>query len=143
MAVESTTTSYASIPTTEKSTSSDSSDRLAMNKDDFLLLLIESLKNQDPMSPMDTQEMMSQMAQLTTVEQITNMSSTVDKLAGAVVGSQLDQASSMLGKKVSALVNGELIVGTPTKAYLNDEKAELLINDQRVLLSQIREIDIQ
>lgn len=129
-------TTYADDKT-EKTKSS-----LELQKDDFLLLLIESLRNQDPMNPMDSKDMMAQMAQLSTVEQITNMSKSVEKLSEAVVGSQLEQASSLLGKRVSAVVDGELIIGVPTKVTFFGGIPELLIDGKRVQMGQIREVQV-
>lgn len=44
------------------------------NKDAFLQMLVAQLKNQDPMSPMDNQDFLAQMAQFSTVEELQNMS---------------------------------------------------------------------
>jgi flagellar basal-body rod modification protein FlgD len=46
-----------------------------LNKDDFLKLFVAQLQHQDPMSPMDNDQMVAQMSQLSTVEQLTNMAS--------------------------------------------------------------------
>ena len=48
----------------------------SLDKEAFLALLVAQLKNQDPSSPMDTSEMMSQTTQLSTMEQLTAMSET-------------------------------------------------------------------
>lgn len=123
-----------------KSVNDVEKDRLQMQKDDFLKLMIESLKHQDPLKPMETNEMMAQMAQLTTVEQITNMSKSVEKLSEAVVGSQLQQASSLIGKTVTAMDGSQQVVGIPEKAMIKDNNVELLINGQKFQLGQITEI---
>ena len=44
-----------------------------LNKYEFLQLLVAQLKNQDPMSPVGSQEFMSQMAAFSTLEQVTNL----------------------------------------------------------------------
>ncbi len=45
----------------------------SLDKDAFFKLMLEQLKNQDPMSPMDNSAMISQMSQFSTMEQLGNM----------------------------------------------------------------------
>lgn len=48
-------------------------------KDVFLQLLIAQMKHQDPLEPMKNEEFLSQMAQLTATEQISNLAASFDK----------------------------------------------------------------
>jgi flagellar basal-body rod modification protein FlgD len=50
-----------------------------MAKDDFLKLMIAQMKNQDPLSPMESQEFATQLAQFTTVEQLKNIDSNLEQ----------------------------------------------------------------
>ncbi len=50
----------------------------AMGKDDFLRLLVAQLKNQDPQSPANADQMAAQLAQFSSVEQLTNISKTLE-----------------------------------------------------------------
>ncbi|MEO3945100.1 flagellar hook capping FlgD N-terminal domain-containing protein [Gorillibacterium sp. CAU 1737] len=45
----------------------------SLGKDQFMKILIAQLKNQDPMNPMKDQEFIAQMAQFSSVEQLSNM----------------------------------------------------------------------
>ena len=69
----------------------------SLGKDDFLKLLITQLSNQDPTSPMDNTEFISQMAQFSSLEQMTNMSNGFDKLSNMLNSSQ---AVNTIGKTV-------------------------------------------
>lgn len=68
-----------------------------LGKDDFLKLLITQLSNQDPTSPMEDTQFISQMAQFSSLEQMTNMNESFNKMAAMINSSQ---ATSTLGKTV-------------------------------------------
>lgn len=73
-----------------------------LGKDDFMKLFLTSLQYQDPSSPLDTNEMMSQMAQLSLMEQVANMTTAVDKLSEQAQNSALQSAVNFIGKDIKA-----------------------------------------
>ncbi|WP_289628190.1 flagellar hook capping FlgD N-terminal domain-containing protein [Listeria ilorinensis] len=83
-----------------------------LGKDDFMKLFLTSLQYQDPSSPLDTNEMISQMAQLSLMEQVANMTTAVDKLAETTQNSAFQQAASFLGKEIKGVaLSGDVISG--------------------------------
>ncbi|GAU79872.1 flagellar hook assembly protein FlgD [Fusibacter sp. 3D3] len=59
----------------------DNTKRLAtqtLDKDSFLKLMMTQLQNQDPLEPMDNSQTIAQMAQFTSVEQLTNISEAME-----------------------------------------------------------------
>jgi flagellar basal-body rod modification protein FlgD len=72
-----------------------------LGKDDFMKLLVAQLKNQDPNNPVDTKEMVTQLSQLTSVEQLTAMSSKLDTLTAATNSSAANSSSALIGRTVS------------------------------------------
>jgi len=83
---------------TTKSTSAEGQDR-------FLKLLTTQLRNQDPMNPMDNAQMTSQLAQISTVDGITKLNATLEKLVGSQQGAETLQAAVLVGRDV--LVEGK------------------------------------
>lgn len=77
-----------------------------MDKDAFLKLLITQLKYQDPMKPMDDTQFIAQMAQFSSLEQMTNISTAMGALntsMGTLNGGQLaGQALSLVGRTITA-----------------------------------------
>lgn len=69
-----------SVTSTQSTTSSTSVDRATLDKDAFLKLYMEQLKHQDPMDPVDSSEFTSQMAEFSTVEQLTNISKSAESM---------------------------------------------------------------
>jgi len=55
----------------------------AMGKDQFLKLFVAQLQHQDPMSPMQDADFMGQMAQFSTLEQISNLANS-DAMSNAI-----------------------------------------------------------
>ncbi|WP_076867252.1 flagellar hook capping FlgD N-terminal domain-containing protein, partial [Bradyrhizobium mercantei] len=76
-------------------------------QDQFLKLLVTQLKNQDPLNPMQNAELTSQLAQISTVEGITNLKNTMLAISGQIDVSQSMNAVAMIGKGV--LVPGSTV----------------------------------
>lgn len=76
-------------------------DNTEMTRDSFMRLFIESLRNQDPLEPMEQSEMMSQITNLALMESVENMKSIVEGLEGAVNGSlNVSSNVELIGKEV-------------------------------------------
>ena len=74
-------------------------------KDMFLKLLVAQLSNQDPSAPMDQKDMMAQMAQFTSVEQMTNMVAAIDKLS---FNSAVSQSVGLIGRDIDYSTGNEI-----------------------------------
>ncbi len=69
-----------------------------MSQQDFLKLLTMQLKNQDPMKPMDDNSFVTTMAQFTSLEQSSQM---ITSLKGMGDANKMIAASSMIGREVT------------------------------------------
>ena len=81
---------------------------MGLSSDDFMKLFLAQLQNQDPTKPMDDSQMLSELSQMTQV-------STLNSLQTTLAGSQLSQASALIGKNVTGTdVNGTAVNGVVT-----------------------------
>lgn len=77
-----------------------------MGRQDFLQLLTTQLQVQDPLNPMEAEEMAAQLAQFSSVEQLININDTLEQQGGnqGQLAERIDSsmASNLLGKQVQA-----------------------------------------
>ena len=99
-------------------------------KDDFLKLLVTQMKYQDPMNPMDSAQMTSQIAQLNTVEGINQLNATVTSLQASLMASQSMQSASLIGKTILADGNAiSLLNGSANLSMRLEGAAESVVID--------------
>ncbi|MGB3463119.1 flagellar hook assembly protein FlgD [Rhodanobacter lindaniclasticus] len=67
---------------------------------DFLSLLVQQMRNQDPTKPMDSSQMVSQLAQISQVSATQALQTSFDDLGKSLQGNQILQASGMIGRDV-------------------------------------------
>lgn len=86
-------------PATNTKDASSAQAAATLNYNDFLQLLIAQMKSQDPTSPMDASQQISQLASFSQVEQQINSNSKLDAILSQ---SNLDVAQSYIGKYVNS-----------------------------------------
>jgi len=96
----------------------------SLGKDDFLKILITQLSYQDPSSPMEDKQFIAQMAQFSTLEQMTSMAGDFAKLTSMLLG---NEASGALGKSVE-IVEGERVVQGVVQAVTRGHTPQVLVN---------------
>ena len=72
-----------------------------LDQSDFLSLLVQQMRNQDPTKPMDSSQMVSQLAQISQVSATQALQVSFDSLSASMQGNQMLQASSMVGRSVT------------------------------------------
>ena len=110
-----------------------------LGKDDFLKLLITQLSHQDPLSPMENTEFIAQMAQFSSLEQITNMSAGFNRLSSMLTNSE---AVNLVGKTVDIATENGLITGT-AEAATRGENPQVFVNGTPYTMEQIERIYAQ
>ena len=107
-----------------------------LDRDDFLKILITQLQHQDPSAPLEDKEFIAQMAQFSSLEQMTNMSQGFTKLAGLLASGE---ASGYLGKTVSVADGDKTITGMVTEVIRGDTPL-VGVGGQYYELGQIQKI---
>ncbi|MBF9016157.1 MULTISPECIES: flagellar hook assembly protein FlgD [unclassified Oceanispirochaeta] len=95
-----------------------------LDKDDFMKILITQLSHQDPTKPMEDKEFIAQMAQFSSLEQMTNMNQQFTNVAERLNSSQ---AFNVLGQDVELMSGGQAVKGT-VEAVTGGEYPQLLID---------------
>ena len=102
---------------------------------EFLKLLTEQLKYQDPTNPMDNTDMLAQEAQFSTLEQMEALQSGFSEFANVY------KANSLMGKLVDIDNNGKEVTGVVEYVSFNDTSgAAVTVNGNNYPLSQVKGI---
>ena len=107
-----------------------------MGRDEFLKLLLTQLANQDPTAPLEDKEFIAQMAQFSSLEQMTNMAADFARLARMLQGSE---ATSALGRGVEIMEGDGLIHGT-VQAVSRDENPRVLVDGSYYNWDQVTKV---
>ncbi len=76
-----------------------------LGADEFMTLLLEQLKNQDPLEPQDNGDFIAQMAQFSTVTGIDEMNTSISGLGSSMGGNQALQSANLVGRSVLVSAN--------------------------------------
>ena len=96
----------------------------SLGKDDFLKLLITQLSNQDPTNPMEDTQFIAQMAQFSSLEQMTNMNQQFTKMTAMLNSTE---AMSVLGKTVELNVGDTTTTGV-VQGITRGENPQVQVN---------------
>jgi flagellar basal-body rod modification protein FlgD len=77
-----------------------------MSQGDFLKLLIAQMTSQDPINPMDNQDMLAQMVQFSTLQGNTNLQTMLHQMQS---GQSLLQANALIGREVALQVDDQTL----------------------------------
>ena len=95
-----------------------------MGKETFLKLLVAQLEHQDPLSPMDNTQFLSQLAQFSTLEGINNLGSEFKTVSSGISSLKNYTASSLVGRLVKVEGGGFEFTGSAVRlAYSLDDDA--------------------
>lgn len=110
----------------------------SLDQDAFLDLLVAQMKNQNPLSPSDSNEFLGQAAQFASVEQLTKVAQGQAELRSMQM---IGIATSMVGQQVTAVseLTGEQIAGEVTSVRFGAEPI-LIVDGAEIPLSAVRSL---
>jgi flagellar basal-body rod modification protein FlgD len=85
---------------------------LTMN--DFLTLMTAQLQNQDPLNPTDSNEFLSQLSELSTVEGISQLNTSMTTLSNSMLSSQALTSAALVGQGILAPASSATYTGGQT-----------------------------
>ncbi len=91
-----------------------------MDKDAFLELMIAQLKNQDPLDPMDGTEYAAQLAQFTSLEQLTNLNESMNRSIEA----DYFLSQSINNTLTATLIGNDVKLASPTLHNVGQDNVE-------------------
>lgn len=113
-----------------------------LGQDAFLELLVAQLQNQNPLEPLDNFDFISQVAQFSTLEQITALN---DALTGFVEFTAIGQLASMVGKEATLLLDedaGISVTGVITAVTFDSGEPRVVIDGEAYSLENIISIGL-
>jgi flagellar basal-body rod modification protein FlgD len=132
MQVNSTSSVNSNAPTATDSTSLASQ---VLSQNDFLKLLVAQMTSQNPLDPMNNQDLLTQTVQFSTLQGNNELKSA---LASMQDSQSLLQANSLIGREVSLLVDANTTTqGVVTGVVTNSGAPQLVVNGAAYDLSQV------
>ena len=106
--------------------------------DDFLKLMITELRNQDPLNPMDNVQILQTVSQIREIGATAKLNETLDAV---LLGQNLTNAASLIGKQIRALTSdGDSVSGRVDRVTIAGGDVSLHVGELAVPLNNVSEI---
>ena len=138
----SSTISSVMASTSSTTVATTTSSENEVDSDDFMTLLLAQLKNQDPMNPMDSNEMMAQLATLQSLNAMIEMQTTLEDIKEM---QQMSYAASLIGKTITAIPDendpSSILTGVVTSIVTEDGNTTVQVDGYDIDISSIVAIE--
>ena len=105
---------------------------------DFMKMLIAELQNQDPTQPMNSQDLLGQLATMSQLQSTTDLDSA---LQANTTNQQLSIGASFIGKAIAGTdASGNAVSGVVTQAFLSNGSAYVGVGNSQVPLANITNV---
>jgi len=111
-----------------------------IGKDDFFKMLVAQLKNQDPLNPLDGTEFAAQLAQFSSLEQLTNLNNALAAQSQFYRNLVDLEAASLVGKVVTLESTEGASSGMVSAVHYRDGETYLTVEGKDYPLSSIKSV---
>ena len=137
----STTTTKSTKSSSGKDSSTDKTSGDSLGKDEFLQLLVQQMQYQDPLEPTDNAQMIAQLAQFSSLEQMNNLNQSFDTLSGNIDQLNFITGTSMIGRTVSGInMDGDVVTGTVTGVTMKGSVVYLTVGNNTMSMAGVQSI---
>jgi flagellar basal-body rod modification protein FlgD len=110
----------------------------SVDQNQFLLLLVNEMQNQDPTTPVDETQTLSQLAQFSQLQETTTLNSTLTTNQGFT---NVAQSATLIGKTVSTATSTDVgVSGVVSSVSLSNGTTYLQVGGQNVDASTVTSI---
>lgn len=109
-----------------------------LDMDHFFKMMIEEMKNQDPLNPMDNTQLMQQIGQIREIGASEKLSGTLESV---LLGQNVATATSLLGKHVRGINDrGSNVEGQVERVTIIDGEPRLHVGTEKIKLSNVGDV---
>lgn len=102
-------------------------------------MLITELKNQDPMNPTNSDQIMQQISQIRNIQATSDLTTSLNSV---VLGQSLATAGSLIGRQIEGLASdGTQVSGAVSSVSIKNGTPEVNVGGQTLGLSNITSVD--
>lgn len=109
-----------------------------LGQSDFLKLLTTQMSNQDPMNPTSDTDQIAQLAQFSALQSMNSVASEIGYLRA---DTQLQGASSMIGRQVTVTTQDGDVVGSVDSVQADSTNVYVNVGGQKYLYSAITKVE--
>ena len=109
-------------------------------RDQYLTLFVTQMQNQNPLEPLSNEQMTSQLAQFSQIEQLQQLNANFDKI---LAGQQLSDAAAIIGARIGFYdqESGEAVTGIVERAVVSDGAVNLVVGSYTLPLADVVSIE--
>ncbi|HVX84244.1 MAG TPA: flagellar hook capping FlgD N-terminal domain-containing protein [Phycisphaerae bacterium] len=103
----------------------------SMSSTDFMQVMLQQLEHQDPLNPTDSNQLLTQLAQISQLQSNTDMQ---NNIASLTLQQSMGAAGNLIGKQVQGITeSGQNTTGTVTKVQITNQQVYLQLDNGAAL----------
>ena len=112
------------------STAQSSEAEETLGREEFLVLLVAQLENQDPLNPQEGTDFTAQLAEYSQLEQLMNLNDSIEGMSTALLGDNQGDGTDYIGKEVTGYIDSmDVSDGSVTSGFYNlNSSADVIVD---------------